>query len=295
MLRRAKPALIAVAALLAGAVAPAMGADYFEPPIVEAPPPIYVEEKPSYGGWYIRGDIDYSWLKFRGAEYTVIDPILNCCGQMVGARLVGGNALNGKLRPSFSLGAGVGYKISKYLRADLTLDYQFRSRFNGYTVGCGGACRSTDVTSLTALSLLANAYADLGTYKGITPYVGAGIGGAHIKWEDLSNTACNGGVCNTFTHPGYKELRFAYALMAGVSYDITSSVALDVGYRWMRVPGGRMFGGDNAPGGPYTGHGRDKGIDFHSVKAGLRYKFGGGYHAKKPDLPYYEPEPIVYK
>ncbi|MDZ7823233.1 MAG: hypothetical protein U5K75_03775 [Ahrensia sp.] len=46
-------------------------------------------------------------------------------------------------------------------------------------------------SSFTALTALANAYVDLGTFNGyITPYVGAGIGGARVTWSNLSNTAC---------------------------------------------------------------------------------------------------------
>lgn len=296
-----KSAKIAVIATVFAAAAhgAASAADFYQPPIVEAPPPIIEAAPVATGGWYLRGDVDYSWLKFRGASYTVVSPTFDCCGNMVGARMVDGNVLNGSLRSSFSLGAGVGYKINSVLRTDLTLDYQFRSNFNGSTTGCGGTCSSTDRSSVSALSLLANAYADLGTYSGITPYVGAGIGGAKLNWASLQNTGCQAGSCTTYTHEGYDDYRFAWALMAGVSYDVTSNVAVDLGYRWMRVAGGNMFGGDNAAGGPYTGHGKDKGIDFHSIKAGLRYKFGVApepYVA--PAVASYEPmqqTPLIYK
>jgi opacity protein-like surface antigen len=290
---------VAAAAFAATAWLPATAADLYEPPIVEAPPPAVEIAPVSTSGWYIRGDIDYSWLKFKGATYTVVSPNYDCCGNLVGARMVDGNVLNGTLRSSFSAGAGVGYKINSVLRTDLTFDYQFRSNFNGSTGGCGGTCSSTDRTSMTAMSLLANAYADLGTYSGVTPYVGAGIGGAKVNWASLQNTGCSAGTCTTYTHQGYDEYRFAYALMAGVSYDLTHSLALDLGYRWMHVAGGNMFGGDNAAGGPYTGQGKDKGLDFHSIKAGLRYKFGAEpVPVIGPAVASYEPAPqmpMVYK
>ena len=37
-----------------------------------------------------------------------------------------------------------------------------------------GSCTSADSSSYSMLILMANAYADLGKYHGITPYVGAG-------------------------------------------------------------------------------------------------------------------------
>jgi len=277
--------------LLGGLAVPASAADLYEP-VIE-PQPVVEYREVSTGNWYIRGDVDYTKLKYRGGDYTVVETVSNCCGDIVAARLVEGNAINGKLKESFSIGGGIGYKINDYFRTDLTLDYQTKSKFRGTTTGCGGFCVSQDSSDVTALSLLANAYVDLGTWHKFTPYVGGGIGGAHVKWGDLRNTSCSlDGVCDaTLTHDGHSEWRFAYAAMAGVSYAFTSNLALDVGYQYKRIAEGRMFGGDNAVGGPYTGHGRDEGLDFHSVKAGLRYSFGGSAVAQSAS---YEPAP-VYK
>jgi len=41
---------------------------------IEAPPPVYEEPAPDYGGWYIRGDLDYHASRFRGADYIVYGP-----------------------------------------------------------------------------------------------------------------------------------------------------------------------------------------------------------------------------
>src|SRR6185503_1602699 len=116
---------------------------------------------------------------------------------------------------AFSLGGGIGYQITNYLRTDLTVDYWFDSDFNGSTTGTNGV--STDTSSFNAWLLLANAYADLGTYYGFTPYVGAGIGGARIEWDDLTNTV---GTVTT-VHDGDENWRFAWALMAGTAYWLT--------------------------------------------------------------------------
>ena len=151
-------------------------------PIVEAAPvaPIAYDE-PDVGGWYIRGDVDYHWSDFEGAEYITYGPN----GE-------GGTGAfdSGELKGAMSLGAGVGYQINDHLRTDLTGDYWFDSDFTGSTSGfCGGvACSSNDTSSMSALLLLANAYVDLGTYSGITPYIGAGIGGARVEWDTLRNS-----------------------------------------------------------------------------------------------------------
>ncbi len=44
---------------------------------------------------------------------------------------------------------------------------------------------------MTAYSLLANAYVDIGTYGIFTPYVGGGLGGTYVKWSNLKNTSCS--------------------------------------------------------------------------------------------------------
>jgi opacity protein-like surface antigen len=283
MLRLAKPVMLG-AALFAGMAAPAFAADVYEPPIVEAPPiynePIPVE--PSYGGWYLRGDIDYHFSTFRGGNYITY-------GTPGGL----GAFDFGNLRGAFSGGVGVGYKMSKWFRADLTADYFFRSTFTGQTSGTCGVtpCTSTDSSAYSAIVAMANVYVDLGTWYRITPYVGAGFGGARIKWDDLRNTI--GGT--TTVHTGVTSWRFAWALMAGASYCINKNWAADVGYRYMRVSGGRMF--EYAPA---AGPGFDLGFNIHEARAGLRYQFGGGNPGcgKKQEFIPYEPEPIqpiVYK
>ena len=266
------------AAMLAGVAVPAIGADISEPPIIEAPPPVVYEE-PSYGGWYIRGDIDYHWSDFRGADYITYGPPAG-----VGTFDVG------DLKGAMSLGAGVGYQVNKYFRTDLTADYWFKSDFNGQTSGtCGGLpCVSSDSSSYTAFLLLANAYADLGTYHGVTPYVGAGIGGAHVKWDTLRNSI--DGI--TTEHEGAKNWRFAWALMAGASYCLTDRLQLDAGYRFTHVDGGRMF--EFAP---VAGPGFDDGFNVHEVRGGLRYAFGGSNPNCAAPVVAYEPPPVepVYK
>ena len=260
-------AMSAAVAALAVAVGPqALAADLYEP-IVEAAPvapadPVYVEPAPATAGWYIRGDIGGRWSKFEGADYITYGPP------------PGTDILEGKLKGSFSLGGGVGVQVTDHFRTDLTADYWFKSDFNGSS--SGGA--TVDVSSMSALLLLANAYVDVGTWHGITPYVGAGIGGAHVDWGTLTNTPPGA------EHPGSKNWRFAAAVMAGASYCVTNNLKLDAGYRFAHVRGGRMFEQVGAEPGP----GFDRSFNTHEVRAGLRYQFGGGSNGCR------EPEPVAY-
>ena len=141
---------------------------------------------------------------------------------------------------------------------------------------------------------MANAYAYLGTYHGITPYMGAGIGGARVNWDDLEN-AISGGPTNR--HKGTSSWRFAYALMAGASYCLTHNVDVDLGYRFTHITSGRMFE-EYAPDGTDigVGPGFDGGMNVHEVRLGLRYNFGGNNGDGCGEQVAYEPAPApVYK
>jgi opacity protein-like surface antigen len=277
--------IIGALALALGLVSPVLAADIYEPPVIEYQPPAPIYEA---GGWYIRGDIDYHSPKLRGTEYITY----GCCDPEPGTNTFDSTSLKGAL----SLGAGVGYQVNRYFRTDLTGDYWFKSKFRGSTSGsCGGnPCVSEDESDLSALLLLANAYVDLGTYYGVTPYVGAGLGGAHVRWGDLRNTTGSG----TDIHKGTSGWRFAYAVMAGASYCITHNLQADLGYRYSRIEGGRMFE-EYSPSGESigVGPGFDKGINTHEVRGGLRWSFGGNANCA-PEQIAFQPEPVyqpVYK
>lgn len=275
MLNFAKAGLLGTAAVTLMACS-AIAADVIEAPV--EPAPVVVEHAPvAASGWYLRGDIDYHWSDVDDIEYITYTP--------PGTGAFTSTELDG----SWSIGGGVGYRMNDYLRADLTVDYLADADFTGSTSGtCGGLpCTSVDSSSYSALLVLANAYVDLGTYGGFTPYIGAGIGGAHVSWDDLNNSV--GGVVTT--HGGASNWRFAYALHAGTSYCISDNLDLDVGYRYSHIEGGRMF--EFAP---IAGPGFDDGIDNHEVRAGLRYKFGGGHGGKGcgATVAYHEPVPVDY-
>jgi opacity protein-like surface antigen len=146
---------------------------------------------------------------------------------------------------------------------------------------------------MTNLSVLANAYVDLGTYAGFTPYVGAGAGTTYVSWDGDLNTDANG----TFYHEGRNSWRFTWALMAGASIDLTCNLKADVGYRYRHINGGSMFGPVSVSNGTdpvsTTGPGYDKGFSIHEIRGGLRYTFGDGGCGQVAYIP---PAPMpVYK
>ncbi len=246
----------------------ANAADLIEPPIVEVVPEVRTIHT---GGWYLRGDIGYTHGKVEDVRYYQGTPTLT------------GAFETHDLGDSWALGGGIGYQVNDYFRVDLTLDHNFATDFTGSSasgVVCGavvavGTCSYSDNAELGITTLLANGYIDLGNYSGFTPYVGAGIGGAIVHWSDLTNTEyedANPANSVTSIHGGNGEWRFAYALHAGVSYDLTSNMKLDAGYTFKHIDGGHMFNFEagNANSGQ---QGFDGDIKLHTVRAGLRWNF----------------------
>ncbi|WP_094509213.1 outer membrane beta-barrel protein [Brucella thiophenivorans] len=246
----------------------------------------------SYSGWYLRGDIGYTAKSNSGGDwsfwnqyappYRGVDDTFNYD--------------NISLKGGVSYAVGVGYRINEMLRSDLSLDY-LRAGINGRTA-CPSYIKSSkgfnpvednchyeDNSSANIWTAMANAYVDLPKInKAITPYLGAGIGAAYVKY-DTWNTAeiCNG--CTyTSEKPGLDSWRFAMGLMAGLSYDLNDQFKLDLGYRYLRVNGGNAYGYDAADRSsvPFndgvTGPGasgaqaKDNGFNLHTVRVGLRYE-----------------------
>ena len=280
---------LATSAMVLAGVGSAAAADILPPPVIEAP----VYEAPvshpvaSAGGWYLRGDIGHSWNKIKGADF------------FQGGLGTYAPFTTASLRRSYSIGGGIGYQINSKLRTDLTLDYFSKADFRGSTTGgCGvlpaGPCTSTDLTSVSGLSLLANAYVDLYKTGRYTFYAGGGIGGTRVKWDNLSNTSCtsaDSSLCDpTESHGGVEGWRFTYALMAGASIDVTCNLKADVGYRYRNIASGGMFKSLTSAG----AQGFHRNMSSHEVRGGLRYSLGGC----EPEQAYIEPAPIlpaVYK
>lgn len=291
-------AAIGVLSFLGGAT---RAADIIEPIYVEPPVTVYDEPvKESYSGWYIRGDAGYLFESKSDGNYSVFGDH--------GARY---HYDEFKMKGSYTVGAGVGYRVSNHFRADLSLDYydldiEGRSACPSYV---GPGCYYNDSSSANVWTAMANAYVDVGQYGRINPYLGAGLGFAHVGYGKMTNEICNPtcGVPGNFVghHKGESSWRFASSLMAGASVDISKQLKLDVGYRYTRVFKGDAFGYDefDTAFGASGVQGRDNGFNLHAVRAGLRYEFGhGGYGKGKGPVyaaapayeepaPYYE-EPI---
>jgi len=230
-------------------------------------------------GWYIRGDLGYGgWMRTDKPSYRV---------DALGGVLARGNFDTARFSGPVSYGAGMGYQFNNFVRADLTADFsngklKASSEYGSPCIGgpAGTTCSATHRASYSAAHLLANGYVDLGTFAGITPYVGAGLGVTYMNWGNLkTDVACRNGTAGcggaTFSAPavsGENDWRFTYALMAGAAVDLTERVKLDIGYRFTDMDGGKAFGDTvTVPGlGAASVSASDKGFRRHEIRAGIR-------------------------
>ena len=308
MLRALKTVLIA-GCVLAGFANSGFAADQDLPIFIEDAPELQSVEIGN--GWYIRGDIGVNFAgKHLTKEYAPAGAL--------GVRYLEdfGDAIN--------VGAGVGYQVNDYFRVDAGLERLFGSSFSstqlltdpsalGLPTSRRGPCigwrevvdpvagtvrvqadiqNCLDVDSATyeATNLMANAYIDLGTYVGFTPYIGAGLGVARVSWkEETDATTCvpvdpgvyaegcaafgtvNQPLPNTpYTENGITnegiDYRLSYALMAGVAYNVSQNVKLDLSYRMLNVGGNDINYGVN----PGSDMAKD-GFGTQQVRLGVRY------------------------
>jgi opacity protein-like surface antigen len=222
------------AVIIAGAVAigafssinavKAADLDLPPPPQVELPPP------PPVSGWYLRGDVGAAID--TASIYSTFAP---------GFYVDNPAFVQKNFTPTAILGGGAGYQINNWFRVDVTGEYQFPSTYTAiqaygptFCTNNTGRCNDGYKGSISSIVGLANGYFDLGTWYGVTPYVGAGIGGADVFVHGLTDTDLGGsGAFGSATD--HSSFHLAWALMTGVSYSITPNLKLDFGYRYLNM------------------------------------------------------------
>ncbi|MEP9352908.1 outer membrane beta-barrel protein [Xanthobacter sp. KR7-65] len=213
----ARAACLAAAMLIFGAVnGPARAAD----PEVDAmmaklgrpgdfslSPPEVSDEAAS--GWYARLDAGY----VAGAGSA-----LSYAGLPTGLDLSGSG---------WSLGGGLGYRFTSFLRGEVGLDY----------LDLGSASVGPARFGADATVALASLYWDVVTLAGFTPYLSVGAG---FAIDALHAPAA--------LQPAGNDWRFAWSAGAGVSFAFSSSLSLDLGYRYLDLGSPAHAGGLSADG-----------------------------------------------
>jgi opacity protein-like surface antigen len=257
--------IIALAAVAASALTlqPARAADM---PIPHMPPPP-IEE---FGGWYLRGHIGMSNQGLKALDNISF------------ATAPGFTWLDrGAFDSAPIFGVGIGYQYNSWLRFDLTGEWRGGASFKAldqYTdvANCpppNNFCTNDYSAIKKEWLFLANAYLDLGTWWSISPYIGAGLGFANVhvgNFRDVNVLVGGGGWA-----PGASKWNFAWALHAGLSYKVTPTFMVDLGYRFVSLGNGitgdllNMDGTNPTPNNPM----HFKGLYSHDLMLGVRWLF----------------------
>jgi opacity protein-like surface antigen len=243
----------ALAAVLLGMLPSSLAwsADYGGMKYGYPPPPVEIGS-----GWYMRGDLGYRLYAAPSMTETSTPVALTGAGAS-GAIAVGG---------------GFGYQFSERFRGDLTVDFALPSTFRGTHSDCDSGTGDTCVHSIdvTAASAMVNAYFDLATIGGFTPYVGAGVGVAMVSTGTAS--AFNTVDSTTTTYPGATAFNLAWVLMAGATYEMSPDVLIDLGFRLASLGGASTGTVPAAAGGTGSGVISIGSIIAPEVRVGMRYK-----------------------
>jgi opacity protein-like surface antigen len=310
-----KTLAVAGAVLVAGAAAASAGD--LPPP----PPPGPAFDAPLRGtvaasGLYLRGDIGVGYQSIRNISQR--DVIAG-----------GGTFLKDSSESNVVFGGiGIGYRFNNWFRFDVTGELRGSQPMHAQDRFIFGTptpfprnpllndfARTSQTNSyaanVTTQLGLANAYVDLGTFCALgclTPFVGAGVGFARHTVSGLTDS----GIVNTLFYQagtgtvfqqsnptlGYAtsntRTNFAWALMAGVGYNVTPNVTLEVGYRYLnmgQVRSGRIqnaFIAENYE--PL----RARTMDSHDIRIGMRWSLNGGDCCAPVAEPFHAP-PMVRK
>lgn len=239
--------LLALLACLPAAAAAAR--DLGEPPELEHTADM-LPEVPDDFGFYARVDGGISFLKIGSVKTR--NPLSSAWSQ--------GQVVDASSAPAGSFGLGAGLRWSQWLRADLTVDYGFPGQVEATRscLPCAGRLRAeADVDSL---AVLANAYIDLPTFGRFTPWIGGGVGMAHLSLDSGGISLGNRQLVPIASNDAWN---FAWQGSAGVAMRLTEALSLDAGYRYLGL-------GDIKTGGPRPGEARD--IARQEVRIGLRYR-----------------------
>jgi opacity protein-like surface antigen len=269
------------AASLLSSVAFAADMAIAPPPAMYAPPPVE-----DFGGWYLRGDIGFSNQKVNHLD----TPGYHDPGITVPPTI----GLGFDTAGTFGLGAG--YRFNNWFRADITGEYRSKVHFSGTDfANIAGIGPISDAYSggYSSWVGMINAYADLGTWWCVTPFVGVGIGGAYNMVSGLSDA----GVISAVPGPGpgtpayyqangANKFDLAWALHAGLAYKVNNNLTIELAYRYLDL-GSAVTGG----GSTFDGTVSNRPFQFNNLTS-QDLKFGVRWTCCDVDPP---PPPLIRK
>lgn len=248
-----------------------------------APPPYAAPVVEDFGGWYLRGDIGFSNQRVDRLN-NVLDATLTSSVQ------------NNSFNTAGIFGLGVGYKVNNWFRGDVTGEYRGNSHFSGTDLITypGGVGVDNYRATKQEWVVLANAYVDLGTWWCITPFIGAGVGGARVAINGFTDQSINSNplppgpaVVGQAFGSNVAKWNLAWAAHAGLAYKVTPNFTVELAYRYLDMGDGltgdlRTFDGVSNINNPTT----FKNITSHDLKLGVRWDLTSpAFYAPPPPPP----------
>jgi opacity protein-like surface antigen len=231
--------------------------------------------------FYVRGDVGVGQHHFGG--FSQGDLTEN-----------GGTFASQSIGDSTFIGAGFGWQLNSRFRLDFTGEYRSTADVKALDNLVGSLSAPDGLLQantqynghMTAIVGLANGYWDITNWRGFTPYLGAGVGFAHVKTSNFTTqsnalfTDVATGDEVTQSSNGYSgsksQTNFAWALMAGTSYDLSSNAKLDIGYRYLNLGSGVSASTDmlNCTCGTIGAPLKISDLESHEFKIGVRWMLG---------------------
>jgi opacity protein-like surface antigen len=194
-------------------------------------PPVMVA---ATSGWYLRGDVGVGVTDFTEFDHSQTNAafVWPASWQIV----------QKDIQDTSIFGLGVGYEVNNWLRFDVTGEYRTKAMFKAtgsYTDSCpGGICFDVNSGNYSAAVFMANAYVDLGTWWCVTPYIGAGVGGALNRItgvQDNGIIGSTGTVGFGFAPNDAFNTTLAWNVQAGLTYNVTNNFKVDFSYRFLSL------------------------------------------------------------
>ncbi len=142
----------------------------------------------------------------------------------------------------FSGGIAAGYDFYPQFSIPVRTELEFYARgkadskYVDKDSRSGGYSRNDLKNEVSVNTLMLNAYYDFRNDSAFTPWVSAGIGYARIHQKTTSINTWDDGYGNSGREslsPSGSADNFAWSLGAGVRYDVTPDIALDLSYRYL--------------------------------------------------------------
>ena len=244
----------------------AFSADYIPPPVVDFEPEYEFELG---GNLYLRGYIGFTNQSVDHLDVSAISTPDEL------------EMLNSEFEAGGLAGAAIGYRFNQWFRADISAEYRMRTAYNGLdrydTTDVDATWDGTNQyeADKSEFLVMANAFVDLGTYHGITPYAGVGVGASYTMIDNLTDTNVTASPTNVAYADDNGEWAFAWALHAGLGYEVNERLTLDFGYRYLHIGDAESgdlepWGGPGAPDTPVV----FEDISSHDFTMGFRWNFG---------------------